>query len=156
MDTKLLEEIIKLVEKSEISYFEVSEGDLKIKIGKGNYSQHQVPLYSHENPADEIPVKNTKKDNEDNACSTPVVKSEDAGLFAVTSPMLGVFYSCPSPESEPFVKVGDKVKKGDILCIIEAMKLMNEIASEREGTIAEICVGNGEIVEYGKTMFKIK
>ena len=85
-----------------------------------------------------------------------VTKPADANLHNINSPMLGVFYSSPSPESEPFVKVGDKVKKGDVLCIIEAMKLMNEIASEREGVVEEICVSNGDIVEYGKTMFKIK
>lgn len=74
----------------------------------------------------------------------------------VTSPMVGTFYLKPSPTSEPYVQVGKEVKKGDTLCIIEAMKLMNEIESELTGTIAEILVQDGESVEYGKPLFRIK
>lgn len=74
----------------------------------------------------------------------------------VKSPMVGTFYESSSPKGEPFVKVGDKVKKGDVLCIIEAMKLMNEIESEYDGEIVEICVKNEEMVEFGKPLFKIK
>jgi len=156
MDTKLLAEIIKMVEKSDITFFEVSEGDLKIKVGKGNSVQNLNPSYNIENTASEIPVKVKRHEREEDLNTSEVQKNIDPNLYDVTSPMLGVFYSSPSPESEPFVKVGDKVKKGDVLCIIEAMKLMNEIASEREGIIEEICLSNGEIVEYGKTMFKIR
>ncbi|HML49609.1 MAG TPA: acetyl-CoA carboxylase biotin carboxyl carrier protein, partial [Clostridia bacterium] len=73
----------------------------------------------------------------------------------VKSPMVGVFYAAPSPESPPFVKRGDRVKRGDVLCIIEAMKLLNEIAAEADGEIADICVENGQVVEYSQTLFKI-
>lgn len=73
----------------------------------------------------------------------------------VASPMVGVFYSAPSPDSDPFVQVGDQVKKGDVLCIIEAMKLMNEIQAEIDGTIVEITVGNGQVVEYDQPLFRI-
>ncbi len=69
--------------------------------------------------------------------------------------MVGVFYSSPSPEAEPFVKVGSKVKKGDVLCIIEAMKLLNEINADTDGEIVDICVNNGDVVEYGQPLFKI-
>lgn len=74
----------------------------------------------------------------------------------VTSPMVGTFYLKPSPNAKPYVEVGKQVKKGDVLCIIEAMKLMNEIECEEEGTIAEILVKDGEPVEYGKPLFRIK
>ena len=74
----------------------------------------------------------------------------------VKSPMVGTFYSKSSPDARAYVEVGSKVKKGDILCIVEAMKLMNEIESEFDGEIVEICVGDGEMVEYGKPLFKIK
>jgi acetyl-CoA carboxylase biotin carboxyl carrier protein len=82
--------------------------------------------------------------------------SENNGLTDVTSPMIGVFYAAPSPESKPYVKVGDKVKPGDVLCIIEAMKLMNEITAEIGGTIEEICVKNAEVVDFGRVMFRIR
>ena len=81
-------------------------------------------------------------------------KIEDGNV--VTSPMVGTFYSKPSPNSEPYVEVGKKVKKGDVLCIIEAMKLMNEIESEFDGEITEILVKDEEPVEYGKPLFVIK
>lgn len=74
----------------------------------------------------------------------------------IKSPMVGTFYSKASPTSEPYVEVGSKVKKGDILCIVEAMKLMNEIESEFDGEIVEICVNDGDMVDYGKPLFKIK
>ena len=73
----------------------------------------------------------------------------------VLSPTVGVFYASPSPDSRPFVEVGDQVKKGDTLCIIEAMKLMNEIPAEVDGTVAEICVGNGQVVEFNQPLFRI-
>lgn len=91
----------------------------------------------------------------------PAVSASDAasgalsGLTPVTSPMVGVFYCAPSENAEPYVRVGDRVKKGDVLCIIEAMKLMNEITAECDGTIEEICVSNGQVVDFGHIMFRI-
>lgn len=79
-----------------------------------------------------------------------------ANNHEVVSPMPGTFYSAPSPEADPFVKVGDNVKKGDTLCIVEAMKIMNEIESENSGTISEILINNGDPVEYNQPLFKIK
>lgn len=79
---------------------------------------------------------------------------EEQGV-SITSPMVGTFYSKPSPDSEPYVKVGTKVKKGDIVCIIEAMKLMNEIEAECDGEISKVLVNDGEPVEYGKPLFVI-
>lgn len=73
----------------------------------------------------------------------------------VLSPTVGVFYSAPSPDARPFVEVGDQVKKGDTLCIIEAMKLMNEITAEEDGEIIDICAANGSVVEYGQILFKL-
>lgn len=74
----------------------------------------------------------------------------------IESPMVGVFYAAPSPDSEPYVTVGSSVKKGDVVCLIEAMKLMNEVTAEKSGTITEICVENGQVVEYGQPLFLIK
>ena len=91
---------------------------------------------------DEIKVENQVEEQE---CEGNLVKS----------PMVGTFYSKPSPESEPYVQIGQKVKKGDVLCIIEAMKLMNEIESEFDGEVKEILLKDGEAVEYGKPLFVI-
>lgn len=74
----------------------------------------------------------------------------------VLSPTVGVFYAAASPESDPFVEVGSRVRKGDTLCIIEAMKLMNEIPSETDGTVVEVCVSNGQVVEYNQPLFRIE
>ncbi|MGN0538167.1 MAG: acetyl-CoA carboxylase biotin carboxyl carrier protein [Acutalibacteraceae bacterium] len=93
----------------------------------------------------------------------PTEKSEEkteesafADAKVITSPMVGVFYAAPSPDSEPYVTVGSTVKKGDVLCLIEAMKLMNEIQSEQSGEIVKICVENGQVVEYGQPLFMVK
>lgn len=82
-------------------------------------------------------------------------KAED-DCRVITSPMVGVFYTSPSPEADAYVSVGQSVKAGDVVCIIEAMKLMNEIPATESGTIVEVCVSNGDIVEYGQPLFKIR
>lgn len=83
-------------------------------------------------------------------------KREETVGNPVKSPLVGTFYAAPSEDAEPFVKVGDQVKKGQILAIVEAMKLMNEIESDFDGEIVEICVENGQAVEYGQTLFRIR
>ncbi len=76
--------------------------------------------------------------------------------YTVTSPMVGVFYAAPAPEAKPFVAVGDKVRQGDVLCIVEAMKLLNEITAEQDGTVREVCAKNGQVVEYGQPLFRLQ
>ena len=82
--------------------------------------------------------------------------TEDPNLVSVCSPMVGVFYSSPAENQSPFVSVGDSVRRGDVLCIIESMKLMNEIVSDYDGTVTEICVGNQQVVDYGHILFRIR
>jgi acetyl-CoA carboxylase biotin carboxyl carrier protein len=77
-------------------------------------------------------------------------------LMEIRSPIVGVFYCAASPDSPPYVTIGSKIKKGDVLCIIEAMKLMNEVMAEQDGEVVDICVKNGDIAEYGQVLFKIK
>lgn len=85
----------------------------------------------------------------------PAAPAEEGGGSYVKSPMVGIFYAAASPEAENYVHVGSKVKKGDVLCIIEAMKLMNEITAEVDGEIAKVCVENGQVVEFGQPLFKL-
>ncbi len=85
----------------------------------------------------------------------PAAEAPGPFTHEVKSPMVGVFYAAPSPDAQPYVTVGTKVKKGDILCIIEAMKLMNEITSDRDGEIVRICVENGQVVEFAQPLFQI-
>lgn len=80
----------------------------------------------------------------------------DADLVPVCSPLVGTFYSAPAENGEPYVKVGDRVERGTVLCLIEAMKLMNEITAETGGTVAEVCVQNGQVVDYGRALFRIR
>ena len=86
----------------------------------------------------------------------PAAAPAEEGCVVVTSPMVGVFYAAPAENAAPYVAVGDRVKAGDTLCIIEAMKLMNEITAERDGVIAEVCAGNGQVVEYGTVLFRME
>ena len=97
-------------------------------------------------------VVNTKKEPE----VTKTQEEKDETIQCITSPMVGTFYTKASPKEKEFVKVGDVVKKGQVLCIIEAMKLMNEVESEYDGEIVEICSKNEEMVDFGKPLFKIK
>lgn len=105
-----------------------------------------------------VPIVQTKQEKSlaTVAEAKPEERNNQENLKAVKSPMVGTFYASSSPDKEPFVKVGDKIHKGQVLCIVEAMKLMNEIESEFDGEIVEICVKNEDIVEYGMPLFKVK
>lgn len=104
-------------------------------------SSNQVVTATNENTVEDLTDTDTTETN--------------SSLNDVKAPLVGVFYAAPSPEEDAYVKVGDRVNKGDVLCAIEAMKMFNEIKAETAGTIAEICVDNGNVVEYGQTLFKI-
>ena len=104
-------------------------------------SSNQVLTATSENTVEDVTDTDTTETN--------------SSLNDVKAPLVGVFYAAPSPEEDAYVKVGDRVNKGDVLCVIEAMKMFNEIKAETSGTVAEICVDNGNVVEYGQTLFKI-
>lgn len=151
MDINNIKALAEIVNQNGLTKLEISEGELKIKIEKASpisvaARPEQGSLQEPElAPAQEA---NAAAASEDGAVDFNHIKE-------VKSPIVGVFYSAPSPESQPFVTIGSKVKKGDVLCIIEAMKLMNEITAEEDGEIVDICVKNGEIAEFGQTLFKI-
>ena len=145
------EDIKKLMDEmgnSKIDSLDIEFPDgIKISMKK----EKEVKFIQKEQDIPNITIKNEASNNIND--KEPLQK-EDYKI--VKSPMVGTFYSSNSPKEEPFVKVGDKVKKGQVLCIVEAMKLMNEIESEFDGEIAEICANNEDMVEYGMPLFKIK
>jgi len=109
----------------------------------------QAPVISADSASATIPAAQNTSIEDD---SSYVDFSQ---LTEIKSPLVGVYYAAPSPDAETFVSIGSKVKKGDILCIIETMKLMNEITTEQDGEIVDICIKNGDIAEYGQVLFKI-
>ena len=149
-DIKALAE---LVSKNNLSALEYSEGETHLRIENAPRTVTAAPAQAAPAAAPAAPAAAP-------AVEAAPVAAADAGADfnaakMVTSPMVGVFYASPSPTDPPFVTVGSKVKKGDVLCIIEAMKLMNEITAEQDGEIVDICVKSGEVVEYSQTLFKI-
>lgn len=144
MDLRKLKKLIDLVEESGVAELELTEGEEKIRIVKGG-----APTREHANvtPGPGQPSVAAS------ASAAPAPAAVAPQGHAVTSPMVGTFYRCPTPGAKPFVEVGDTVKKGQTICIIEAMKLMNEIEADADGVIKEVLVENGEPVEYGEPLF---
>lgn len=160
MDYKEIKKLMDEMGNSKLSEMEIEFQDgIKIRMKKNdekeNMNQMQtIPIMQPQMiPVANIPQVPTQEVNVNN---TNIVEHKESEGKVVKSPMVGTFYSKSSPDSEPFVKIGSKVKKGDTLCIIEAMKLMNEIESEYDGEIAEILVKDEEMVDYGKPLFIIK
>ena len=133
MDLKLVKKIIDLIAASDVNEVAIEEGDFKIKVKK----QSETSQISYTQPMIAQAPQSTAPSN------------------TIEAPIVGTFYQAPSPDSDPFVKVGDKVQSGQTLCIIEAMKIMNEIESDCSGTITEILVSDGTPVEFGQPLFSI-
>jgi len=144
-----LKEIIYILENSDINEIDINFWGRKYRVVKSPGI----------NVVDQKLNSDTEILTQDNSTTTPQdtpsANSESANHNQILSPMPGTFYSAPSPEAEPFVKAGDAVKKGQTLCIVEAMKIMNEIEAESNGVISEILIKNGDPVEYNQPLFKI-
>ena len=146
MDVKKIESLARLMQETGLTALELSEGETKLKL-----ERRQEVIAAPAAPA-AVPAVAAGAQALGVTHEAPQPAKEGT---LVLSPTVGVFYSAPSPDARPFVEVGDQVKKGDTLCIIEAMKLMNEIPAEVDGTVAEICVGNGQVVEFDQPLFRI-
>ena len=150
MDLRKLKKLIDLVEESGIAEIEVTEGEEKVRITRATAAQPVFAAPAAIAPAAAAPVA---------AAPAPAVSAAPAVRDlsnAQKSPMVGTFYRAPGPNAPAFVEIGQQVKAGDTLCIIEAMKLMNEIEAEKSGVIKEILVDNGTPVEYGEPLFIIE
>lgn len=151
MDLRKLKTLIDLVAESGISELEVTEGEGKVRIVKAPPQIAQQPMTLPAMPA--IPASPAAMPA---VAAAPVdVTPQPPSGHVITSPMVGTFYRAPSPGAAPFVSVGDTVKEGQTVCIIEAMKLLNEIEGDKAGVIKEILVENGQAVEYGQPLFVI-
>lgn len=148
-----INKMINDVEKSNLNTLEIEfPNGLKVKMSKGNKTTISNSAVEPVQVSETVPTVTNKVVNNIQAETVKVEKN----YKEIKSPMVGTFYASSSPKAEPFVKVGDKVKKGQVVCIIEAMKLMNEIESEFDGEVVEVCKNNEDMVEYGTTLFKIK
>ena len=145
MDIRKIKTLIEMLEESNLNEIEVSQGDESVRISKG-----KDPLDYIENNQINTSISSQEKVS---------INEDDTGKFIgnqVKAPLVGTFYRKPSPDSDPFVKVGDIVKKGQVLCIIEAMKMMNEIKSEFNGEVSSIEIEDGQPVEFGQTIIVIQ
>ena len=150
-----LKEIIYILENSDVNEIEVNFWGRKYRVSK----QASVIVQESSGLASKEATQNSVQSNPNPVESEKTIASDDNESFDgedQLSPMPGTFYSAPTPEDEPFVSKGDVVKKGQVLCIIEAMKIMNEIESEFDGTIMKVNVNNGDPVEYNQPLFVIK
>ena len=141
IDIETLKEYIKVLEDCSLAEIEISDEEDSIRLAKPS-SDSPVAVLSAQGAAPQAPAAA--------ASSAPAASGN-----AIKSPMVGVFYAAPAPDRPPFVSVGDTVNKGDVVCIIEAMKIMNEITADKSGTITEILVENGDVVEFDQPLFNI-
>lgn len=150
MDLKAIKQVIDLMKRSELSEFELEEEGFKLRLSRKN-NEVASPIIQ----AAPITAAAPAAAPATGAASEASV-AEEAGISVISSPMVGTFYRSPSPDSPVFADVGTKVNADSVVCIIEAMKVMNEINSELKGTITEILVENGDAVEFGQPLFKVK
>ena len=146
MDLEKIEGLVKIIENSSLTEFTLKEGDLKITMSKLD----NPPVV-----AAGVPVPAPAPAPASSAAASEEAETEDETLF-ITSPIVGTFYSAPAPDAPAFVKVGDQVKNGQTVCILEAMKLMNEIQSDFDCEIEAVLVSNEQKVEYGQPLFRVK
>ena len=161
MNQKELKELIEFLIEKDIAEFELERGDVKVKVRRaGASSVAAAAPVIHVAPVAAAPVPHPAAAPPPTQAAAPPPAAKEAapeeGLHLVKSPIVGTYYESPSPGSPPFVKIGDSVQAGQVLCIVEAMKLMNEIEADASGEIVKKLVQNGQPVEYGQPLFAIR
>lgn len=157
MNIKEVKDLIQEILQSDISEFELEQTGTKIKLRRGRQNLHALRATGHD-PIANAPALEPQVVTVERVAplSAPPEDLAESGLHVITSPIVGTFYQAPSPGAESYVKIGDMVEEGRILCIVEAMKLMNEIPSDAAGVIEKIYVESGHPVEYGQKLFGIR
>jgi acetyl-CoA carboxylase biotin carboxyl carrier protein len=159
-DMKDLQELIEFLKQHQVAEFDLDRGDLKIRLKFAQQQTSQAGLSDLARLVASAPTAATSASSPSTAATEPatVVPAEnpDAGLHIVKSPIVGTFYGSPSPGAAPFVSPGEHVEKGQVICIIEAMKLMNEIETDASGEIVKCLVTNGQAIEFGQPLFSIR
>ena len=160
MDIRKVKKLIEMLEESNLNEIEIKEGEEAVKLVKSNPVPSNfissTPAIISE-PTQQSPITKPSAPLSEATVTQEISQTSDVleSGNKMNSPMVGTFYSAPNPESEPFVKIGDQINEGDVLCIIEAMKMMNEVKSEFSGTVKQILVDNAEPVEFDQTLFVI-
>ena len=151
LDYNQIKELIKEIDSSSLRVFELENSEIKLKISKNEENS----LYK-ENTSNTMASENSKVFTKETKTLETTEELIEENLNIVKSPLVGTYYSSSTPGGSPYVEVGSKIKKGDVLCIVEAMKIMNEITSEVDGEIVEALRNDEEIVEFGMELFKIR
>ena len=149
MDIRKVKKLMELLEQSGMAEIEIKEGEESVKISRFGNAPLMTPTVSQKPAAVVAPSKVESK-------STAASKSSEVSGNLISSPMVGTYYSAPSPSAKPFITVGQQVKKGDTVGIIEAMKIMNQIEADQSGTVVEILVNDGEAVEFGQALIVLQ
>jgi len=155
MDIRKVKKLIELLEESGIAEIEISEGEESVRISRYPQGMTVAPGVGLPAVGAMTPQPAVQAAPSQPQAATPTAPAPSTDN-AITAPMVGTFYSAPAPGAKPFVQVGDEIKVGQVLCIIEAMKMMNQIESEKEGRVAAVLVRNGEPVEFGQPLFTIE
>lgn len=156
LDLQQLDKIVSMMVENDLVEVELINGDDKIHLKRPKPAKQTFVTAGPGHvmhPGQVAPQPQTQPATEQQTAET---QKTDENLIDVKSPIVGTFYAAPSPDSEPFVKVGDRVSPDTVVCIVEAMKVMNEIKAETSGIIAEVVVENGQAVEYGQVLFKVR
>jgi acetyl-CoA carboxylase biotin carboxyl carrier protein len=159
MDIRKIKKLIELLEESGIAEIEIKEGEEAVRISRmptGSNAPHGYPPFTH---VASVPMAMSPQLEAPKAAAAPAVEGPakpKPNEHVITAPMVGTFYASPSPGAKPFIEIGDEIKVGQVLCIIEAMKMMNQIEADKAGKVTSIMARNGDPVEFGQPLFVVE
>lgn len=159
MKVNKLQEIIHIIEQANIDTLNIEEGDFKLYYQKNDLDQETIIAETSNNR--EVKNRHTMSSTDQQDVNNDETKKnevigENSSITKITSPMIGTFYTKPDQDAEPYVEIGSTISKGDTVCAVEAMKLLNEVTSDIDGEIIDILVKPGEVIEYGQPLFKVR